>query len=152
MKKLFALALLLAACATPRDGETTYAGIDTLTPAQLAEAKKKPDFTKHVRPILETKCAICHNKKTLPGLISLENRTLAFQPGASGVPVIVPGHPESSLLVANVKETHAKVAVMPQVGERVTKNEMIILKTWIAQGANWPEGKAGRLKVDLVTP
>ncbi len=152
MKKLFPLLLLLAACATPRDGETTYAGIDTLSPAQLAEAKRKPDFTKHVGPILATKCAVCHNKKSMPGLTSLENKTQAFKPGASGVPVIVPGHPESSLLIAHVKETHAKVAVMPQVGERVTKDEIAILRAWIAQGANWPDGKAGRLKVELATP
>lgn len=148
MKKFFLLVLLLSGCAAPRESETSYPGVDTLTPAQLAEAKKKPDFVRHVKPILEGKCVMCHNRKTLPGLMSLETKAQAFRPGASGLVPIIPGHPEGSLLIANVKRTHANVTSMPQVGERVTANEIAILRTWIAQGANWPEGPAGRLNPD----
>ena len=145
MKKLFVLVLFLAGCATPHEGETTYAGVDSLSPAEMKAARKHPDFVKHVKPILEGKCVMCHNRKTLPGLMSLENKAQAFKPVASGLVPIVPGHPEGSLLVANVTRTHANVTAMPQVGERVTANELAVLREWITQGAAWPEGRAGRL-------
>lgn len=148
MKKFFAFVLLLSGCAAPHEGETTYPGVDSLPPAEMKAAKKKPDFVKHVKPILEGKCVMCHNHKTLPGLMSLENKVQAFKPGASGVVPIVPGHPEGSLLIANVKGTHPHATTMPQVGERVTSNEIAVLSAWIAQGANWPEGSAGRLNPD----
>ena len=144
MKKLSMLALLLVGCSLPQDGETTYSGIEILSPAAIKVAKAQPDFQAHVKPILEGRCVMCHNKRTLPGFMSLENRQLAFKPGATGIP-IVSGHPEKSLLVANVSHSHANVKVMPPVGERVTRDEIAILRTWIAQGAAWPAGKAGRL-------
>lgn len=144
MKKLSWLALLLVGCSLPHEGETTYAGVDVLSPAAINVAKVKPEFQAHVKPILEARCVMCHNKRTLPGFMSLENRQLAFKPGATGTP-IVPGQPAKSLLVANVSHSHANVKVMPPVGERVTRDEIAILRTWIAQGAAWPAGKVGEL-------
>jgi len=144
MKRLSLLALLLVGCTSVHEGETTYSGVNILAPDAIQAAKAKPDFQQHVKPILEARCVICHNRQTLPGFMSLENRQLAFKPGATGTP-IVPGHPEKSLLVANMAHTHANLKVMPPVGERVTADELVILRTWVAQGADWPEGKAGAL-------
>ncbi|MES2924240.1 MAG: c-type cytochrome domain-containing protein [Verrucomicrobiota bacterium] len=136
-----ASAILLLACAsTPPDGETIYAGRNILSPDEIIAAKQKPVFGPHIKPILETRCGVCHNAKALPGRMSLENRKVAM---ASGM--IVPGHPEQSQLVHNIKSTHAGVNSMPPVGERITTDEVAILTTWIKQGAEWPEGRAGQL-------
>ena len=142
------LAILLCACSTP-DSETSYAGRNVLSPSALLAAKERPDFVLHVKPILEDKCAMCHNKRTLPGLLNLDDRREAFTPGSSGQLAIVPFHPEHSLLVSNIRQSHHQVTAMPPVGERITKDEIEVLKTWIAQGASWPEGKAGALKTEV---
>lgn len=143
-----ALLLGLTACSSP-DSETSWAGRTVLAPSVLAAALEHPDFVSHVKPILEAKCAMCHNKKTLPGSMNLDDRRAAFTPTKTGHLVIVPFHPEHSLLIANIRQSHQQVKAMPPVGERITKDEISVLKTWIAQGAAWPEGRDGRLKTDV---
>ena len=139
--------LALASCATPPNPETKPMGENVLSQDAIHAARIGPvDFVAHVKPVLEAKCVMCHNRKALPGRMSLENRQEAMRSGALGA-YIVPGHPESSLLVANVKSAHQKVSVMPAVGERLTKDEYAILTKWVKEGAPWPAGKAGALKI-----
>jgi len=140
-------AFLIASCATPLDPETKPMGENVLSKEQIRAAKSGPvDFVAHVKPVLERKCVMCHNRKALPGHMSLENRTQAMRSGALGA-YIVPGHPENSLLVANVHSAHQNVSVMPAVGERLTKDEYEILTKWVKEGANWPAGPAGTLEI-----
>ena len=139
--------LLLASCATPPDSETKPMGDNVLSKEAIHAAKTGPvNFTAHVKPVLEAKCVMCHNSEALPGHGSLENRKEAVRSGALGA-YIVPGHPESSLLVANVKTARQHASVMPAVGERLTKDEYEILAKWVKEGAQWPAGKAGKLKI-----
>ncbi len=141
------LCLFLAACSTPPDPETKPMGENVLSKEAIKAAKTAPvDFVVHVKPVLERKCVMCHNRKALPGHMSLENRTQAMRSGALGA-YIVPGHPENSLLVANVHSAHQNVSVMPAVGERLTKDEYAILRKWVQEGANWPAGAAGTLEI-----
>lgn len=141
-----AFAVLLAACTHPsrEASETSPPGETVLSAAALQSAMQKVDFKAHVKPILETKCVMCHNRKTLPGRMSLENRERAFALGATGIP-IWPGHPEHSLILTNIKSAHANVNAMPPVGERITKDELAVLTKWIKDGATWPDGRAGKL-------
>lgn len=122
-------------------------GENVLSKEQIKVAKGGPvDFAMHVKPVLERKCVMCHNRKALPGHMSLESRHEALHTKALGT-YIVPGHPETSLLVANTSSTHKNVSVMPAVGERLTKDEYVILNKWVKEGANWPSDKAGTLKI-----
>ncbi len=140
-------ALVLASCATPPDSETKPMGENVLSKEEIKAAKTGPvDFVTHVKPVLEAKCAMCHNRKALPGHMSLESRSEALRTKTLGT-YIVPGHPETSLLVANTASTHQNVSVMPAVGMRLTKDEYSILNKWVKEGANWPAGKAGTLKI-----
>lgn len=130
----------LAACHTPVVSRSQTAPEDwnVLDAAALKSSHGKIDFATHVKPVLEAKCVVCHNRKTLP-FFSLENRTLAFAAPSR----IVPGHPEKSLLIINGTKSHAQT--MPPVGERLTPDEKRILTEWVRQGANWPDGRAGTL-------
>ena len=140
------LALLLS-CQSIPDSETKPLGESSLSKEQIHAAKNGPvDFVTHVRPILESKCAICHNRAALPGHMNLENRSAAMRSGALGA-YIVPGHPEQSLLISNVHSSHQKLSVMPAVGDRITSDEFAILKKWVKEGAAWPTGPEGTLKV-----
>lgn len=148
IRHLFSLiCLLLASCATPPDPETKPMGENVLSKKEIKAAKSRPvDFVAHVKPVLERKCVMCHNRQALPGHMSLENRAQAMRSGALGA-YIVPGHPESSLLIANVHSAHQNISVMPAVGERLTKDEYAILTKWVKEGANWPAGAAGTLEI-----
>ena len=122
-------------------------GENVLSKEAIKAAKVAPvDFVTHVKPVLEAKCVMCHNRKALPGHMSLENRREAVRTKSLGT-YIVPGNPEMSLLVANTASTHQNVSVMPAVGERLTKDEYAILTKWVREGADWPAGGAGTLKI-----
>lgn len=138
--------LLLSACSHPADNgsQTSPPGQTVLGAAALKDAATKVDFKTHVKPILETKCVMCHNRKTLPGRMSLENKKLALARGATGMP-IWPGYPEHSQILTKIKSAHAHVNAMPPVGERITKDEIAVLTKWIKDGAEWPDGRAGKL-------
>lgn len=139
--------LVLAACSTQPDSETKPLGENVLSKEAIKAAKTGPvDFVTHVKPVLEAKCAMCHNVKALPGHMSLESRREAVRTKTLGT-YIVPGHPETSLLVANTASTHQNVSVMPAVGERLTKDEYVILNKWVKEGASWPSGSPGTLKI-----
>ncbi len=138
----------ITACALRPEPETRPAGEEVLSSEARRSAKTSAvDFVTQVKPILEQRCAMCHNHSSLKGRMSLESRREAVRSGALGT-FIVPGHPERSLLVTNV-ESHHQGNAMPVVGTRLTADEVLILSKWIREGASWPSGAAGTLKTGL---
>jgi cytochrome c5 len=101
-----------------------------------------------VKPVLEAKCVVCHQRGVLP-FFSLENRALAFA-GGRGAGRIVPGQPGKSRLLMHAHGATPGVKTMPPVGDRLTPDEKRILNAWIAQGAEWPPGRAGELDTNAV--
>ena len=146
---IFAALLTLSACKVtqPEASETAPVGPPVLTEQDQKEAMSgKISFKKHIAPILQSRCLPCHNGKTMPKLFSMTSRTAAFQSGALG-PRIVPGSPDKSLLFLNPSGTHKAIKVMPPVGNRLTSEDLAILRRWITQGAEWPAGSSGRLSL-----
>jgi hypothetical protein len=97
------------------------------------------DFATQVHPILESRCAPCHNSDKPPAGLSFSSRASALKGGLSG-PAIIPGDGEHSLMI--LKVSRKKGAVMPPVGEPLTPEQITILTTWIDEGATWPDTKA----------
>lgn len=139
LSALFAFSLLAACRHTPQsESETAPTGPSLLTDKETATALHgKVSFANHIKPILQSRCLSCHNGKTMPGLFDLRNREAVFQVGTMG-PRIVPGKPDQSMLFLNPRGTHKAVKAMPPVGNRLTPDELNILKRWIEQGADWP--------------
>src|SRR5258708_12325755 len=81
--------------------------------SRLAAAQEPGEFFEsRVRPVLSKNCFACHTTSKLGGL-QLDTREHLLQGGASG-PAIVPGQPESSLLIQAVRRTHARFKMPPQ--------------------------------------
>ena len=138
-----ALACWLVSCSTPTEQpETAPADWEVLKPDALASSQGKISFAEHVKPVLEAKCLVCHNRKATP-LFSMANRASAFGTSSSGTR-IVPGKPNDSLFIFKGTKNHA--GTMPPVGERLTENEKRILTAWVEQGAEWPDGAKGELR------
>lgn len=135
-------AWLVAACqpVSNEGPETAPVGPPVLSDAAIREALHGPvQFQTHIRPLFQQNCLPCHDGKTLPAFVNLRDRASAFSHGPYG-PRIVPGKPGKSLIIQNLSLTHAPVQSMPPVGNRMTPDEVRILKKWIAEGAVWPEG------------
>ena len=113
----------------------TLAAAFTIPPA----ASAAPDFEKDVKPILEGKCVLCHGSGKEKGGLQLHTRE-AMLKGGDTDPAIEVGNADHSLLVERIVLDPADDEIMPQETDPLTPEEIEILKTWIAEGAPWPEG------------
>jgi mono/diheme cytochrome c family protein len=96
-------------------------------------------FGHDILPILAANCFSCHgpderNRKA--GLrLDQEAAAKAVRPG--GAP-IVPGHPETSLIIARMTSLDPGVVMPPASSHRqVTPAQIELLRRWIAEGAKW---------------
>ena len=118
--------------------ETAPEGTTALSPEYRRLPASGPvSFTHQVKPILESKCLPCHSASGGVNGFRLDTRTHAFARSAAGARII-PGRPDESLLLA-LSSAHDGMDVMPRVGNRVTKVEILILRQWILEGALWSE-------------
>ncbi len=99
------------------------------SPAEFFETK--------VRPVLAKNCFSCHTQSKLGGLAMLSREDL-LKGGKSG-PSIVSGDPENSLLVRAITHQHDRFK-MPPAGNKLDESSIASIKTWIRDGAVWPEG------------
>lgn len=96
------------------------------------------DFVKEIQPMLEKKCLSCHNPNSAKGDISLSTADEVLDPG---VELVIPGKALASdlYLVATPEEPGEK-PYMPEEGDPLTGKEAELLRRWIDEGAEWPEG------------
>ncbi len=109
--------------------------------ASLASAAAREiDFNKHVKPILEAACVSCHNEKKAKGELLLDTWEGLMSGGENG-PCVVPGKPEQSTLYTfSVMDPDEDEVMPPKEADRLSKDQMLVLKEWIEQGAKWPKG------------
>jgi hypothetical protein len=89
------------------------------------------DFQREVRPLLSKRCVACHGPDEHARQANLRLDTFE---GATARGVITPGNSATSRVIARV--THAKTP-MPPTGERLTDEEVALLKRWIDEGAKY---------------
>jgi hypothetical protein len=103
-----------------------------LTPALCAQGTTT--YAKHVRPFLAKYCVECHNTKSAKLGLNLES-VKAIRDGSDGGAVLEPGKPDESRIVLLV-EGKDKPVMPPKVAKFQPKKEEIgILRAWIAAGA-----------------
>ena len=102
--------------------------LGAFTPHLAAAA---PVFEKDIRPILKAHCFDCHGEgEKLSGGLDLRLKRFMLKGGDDG-PVIVPGKPEQSVLF---KLAHS--GEMPKREKKLTREQVSLIKEWIAGGAN----------------
>src|ERR1041385_2367748 len=116
----------------------------TQAPAANVDVSKLPpaathpiDFTKEVQPIFEATCWNCHGPRKEESSFRLDQREAALKGGERGGD-IVPGRSSESLLIHAVSGLHDELK-MPKKGEKLTPEQVGILRAWIDQGAKMPE-------------
>ena len=101
-------------------------------------AKQKIVFGQHIAPLLKERCQSCHGPEKQMGGLRLDSRKAALAGGYSG-PVILPGKSAESRLihlVAGLKKDEDD-PIMPMLGERLTSEQVGLVRAWIDQGAEW---------------
>ena len=106
---------------------------DDLPPA----VERRIDFVQDVQPILKDRCWSCHAVEKQESGLRLDRRDLMMNGGDLGK-ILEPGKSESSRLIHYVHGTDPD-HIMPPEGERLTKEQIGILRAWIDQGCEWPE-------------
>ena len=91
------------------------------------------DFEKQVAPILERSCLACHR----PGLIA---GGLRVDTAPDAMKAIRPGQPQNSPLYTRTQMPSGKTGAMPPGGPALTPEQSQTLRSWIIEGARWPEG------------
>lgn len=116
---------------------------------QPAGSSKTIDFKRDIQPIFAERCYSCHGPEKQKSGLRLDRKVKAFEGGDSGL-AIVPGKSADSRLYKLVAGLEPEL-VMPQKGERLTTNQINLLKAWIDAGAQWPDGELGTQNSELGT-
>src|SRR2546423_1043943 len=118
-----------------------------VSPAVAADVPKLPppadrkiDYVKDVQPIFAHACYSCHGDKKQQSSFRLDRKADAFKGGEIGKPIVSGKSADSPLIryVAGVD----KDTKMPPKGDRLTAEQVGVLRAWIDQGADWPESSA----------
>src|SRR5450432_2075404 len=122
------------------------AGATLFAVCLAAQTTPSPDgiafFEARVRPLLAANCYGCHSAKArqpMGGLL-LDSRAGMLRGGKSGVPAIVPGKPEESLLLGAVLGSNKDLRMPP--GKTLPADEIEHLAMWIKMGAPDPRTEA----------
>jgi len=104
-------------------------------------------FEQKIRPLLVERCQGCHSAATgkTSGGLALDTRQGWMTGGDSG-PAIVPGEPEQSRLFQAMGYADPDLQMPPAgKGQRLTRDELAAVATWIRQGAVDPRSAGARL-------
>jgi len=94
------------------------------------------DFSRDVQPILAQRCYRCHGPDQAEGGLRLNSREGAQAELDSGDHAVVPGKTDESALLDRITAEDEFVR-MPPEEKPLSAEQIEILRTWIASGAEW---------------
>lgn len=105
-----------------------------LAPSWTRAESEPIDFGRDVRPLLSNKCFACHG----PDEEHREADLRLDQAESATAFAIVPGDPDASELIARLTTEDSDLLMPPaDAGERLTAEQVELLRSWIAQGAEF---------------
>ena len=107
-------------------------------------------FESKVRPILEEHCFDCHGEDKQKNKLRLDTAVGILRGGESGEPLLVRGLSAESYIIKRVTLQNAK-EVMPPKGDRLTDEQVGVLRAWIDAGAKMPGEDAAAASLRLKT-
>ncbi len=115
----------------PLNSSAAWLAFPLLLAAAGAAPSKPVSFEREIRPILESRCAVCHGSDSPQGGIALTGFAGLMKGGKSG-PAVLAGDPAGSLLVGLIS---GPKPAMPKAGEPLTADEIALIRRWVTEGA-----------------
>ena len=104
--------------------------------AKPAPANPKPvSFWKEIRPILQAQCAGCHQPAKAGGKVLLTGHAHLLEQDKHGDPIVAPGKPDESELLAVLKPRDDKPPKMPKGKAPLADAQVALIARWIGEGA-----------------
>ncbi len=94
-------------------------------------------FEKKVFPLLKTNCFECHGQEVQHGELRLDAKSVVLKGGKHG-PAVVAGKPDQSVLLQRLTSGNEQLR-MPLGKEPLKPEEIEWIRSWINQGAPWPD-------------
>jgi hypothetical protein len=94
------------------------------------------DYISQVKPLLNKNCITCHGGVKRKAGFSLLFRSEALAINESGKAAIIPGDPGNSEMIRRITHNDPEER-MPYKHPALSKDEISLLKRWIAEGAEW---------------
>ena len=102
--------------------------------AEPAPTPTKVSYYRDIRPIFQQHCQGCHQPAKPLGAYTMTRYADMKKPGESGKPAIVPGKPDASYLLDEIKVKSGK-AEMPKGRDPLPEAQIKLVADWIQQGA-----------------
>src|SRR3954467_2406248 len=99
--------------------------------------EKAPVTYKQVQPIFAKHCLSCHDAKEAEGKLVMETFAGLMKGGEDGA-AIVPGKADESPLIQQVEHKEKPFMPPPKKGDRLSPEEIALLRRWIDSGAAGP--------------
>jgi hypothetical protein len=96
------------------------------------------DFRSQIQPIFDDHCLDCHDTKARKGGVALDHFFASQQLTDNGEKILIPRDPSGSLLVRLISSNDPKHR-MPPKGDPLTPAQIEWIRSWIAEGAAWPD-------------
>ena len=141
MTRRFLIALVLAS-------NLATGGLAAERPLLPPATSREIDFVRDIQPIFRARCLSCHDGAKQRGGLRLDLKSAAFKGGETFAPAIIPGKSADSPLVRLVAGLEEGLQ-MPPEGERLSSEQVGLLRAWIDQGAKWPDEVAGKEDAEL---
>ncbi|MEK7793705.1 MAG: c-type cytochrome domain-containing protein [Candidatus Hydrogenedentota bacterium] len=103
--------------------------ISAAVAASLANAQSI-DFSKDVWPIFAERCIECHGPDKHKGDLRFDDKEWL-----GDVEIVAPGKPEDSLIYKNINLPLDDDNHMPNEGDPLTREQIVLIRLWIAEGA-----------------
>jgi uncharacterized membrane protein len=103
-----------------------------------AKAFDYPDsfYARHIYPILDSNCVVCHGEQKVKGHLRLDTYDRLMRGGSDGA-IVIPGKPDRSSLLQRITLPPSDKKFMPSDGRPPLKAEEIAwIRAWIEQGAS----------------
>src|SRR5690242_6792636 len=99
-----------------------------MLPASWAQDAAQLSFEERVQPIIFKNCSGCHTSGGHAGGLMLNSYETVFKGGELG-PVIVPGHPEASILSKAIHYQDGSLRMPPR--GKIADSDIAIIDQWI---------------------
>lgn len=111
--------------------------VNRKTRQPIADIQTALIYNDLVQPILQEKCVSCHNATKQKGKLRLDEPNFIMKGGKNGAVVVTGKAEESELIKRLLLEVNEEHHMPPKGKPQPTKQEVELLKWWIAQGCSF---------------